>query len=324
MTAIEVEQLVKTFGEQRALDDLTFHVDTGEVLGLLGPNGAGKTTAINVLSTLLRPDGGTARVLGHDVVAAADEVRRSISLTGQFAAVDEALTGTENLVLFGRLRGLTKSDAMTRAAALLDRFSLSDAADKSVGQYSGGMRRRLDLSVSMVVPTPVLFLDEPTTGLDPRSRNELWDVVRELRAEGLTIVLTTQYLEEADTLAERIVVIDTGRVIADGTPDELKDRAGGQACVVTPTDPDQLDDLRSALSSVGTATVEGDAVAVAGADSARLPAVVAAAAAAGIELADVSLRRPTLDDVFLQLTDRPAASPDSSTDGATGEAVDVR
>ncbi|MEM9747169.1 MAG: ATP-binding cassette domain-containing protein [Actinomycetota bacterium] len=324
MTAIEVDRLVKTFGEQRALDDLSFHADTGEVLGVLGPNGAGKTTAINVLSTLLRPDGGSARVLGHDVVEDADQVRRSISLTGQFAAVDEALTGTENLVLFGRLRGLSKGDAASRAAALLDRFSLSDAADKGVGQYSGGMRRRLDLAVSMVVPTPVLFLDEPTTGLDPRSRNELWDVVRELRAEGLTIVLTTQYLEEADTLAERIVVIDTGRVIADGTPDELKDRAGGQACVVTPTDPDQVDDLRSALSSVGTATVEDGTVAVAGADSARLPAVVAAAAAAGIELADVSLRRPTLDDVFLQLTDRPAVAPDPSTDGATGEAVDVR
>ncbi len=315
--AIVVDRLVKQFGEQRALDELSFEVATGEVLGLLGPNGAGKTTAINVLSTLLPPDGGTATVMGHDVVRDGEAVRRSISLTGQFAAVDDLLTGAENLVLFGRLRGLSGGEAKRRSADLLDRFSLADAADKRVGTYSGGMRRRLDLAASLVVPAPVLFLDEPTTGLDPRSRNELWDVVRELRDEGLTIVLTTQYLEEADQLAERIVVIDAGTVIADGTPEALKSAAGGRSCVITPADLRHLDELAAAVEGVGTVTVHDDSVSVADAGSAELPSIVGAVTAAGIGLADVALRQPTLDDVFLQLTDHPA-NPEVHVEGADG------
>ncbi|MEM8706735.1 MAG: ATP-binding cassette domain-containing protein [Actinomycetota bacterium] len=321
---IEVDDLVKVFGEQRALDGLSLRAAPGEVLGVLGPNGAGKTTAINVLSTLLTPDGGTAKVCGHDVVADPDAVRRSISLTGQFAAVDELLTGHENLVLFGRLRSLPKKEAVARADELLERFSLTDAATKRVGEYSGGMRRRLDLAASMVVPAPVLFLDEPTTGLDPRSRNELWDVVRELRADGLTIVLTTQYLEEADRLADHIVVIDAGRVIASGTADELKASIGGGACVVTPLDARDSDALRDALGVLGTVEVDDEATgAVAVLDGGDLPLieVVQAASEAGIGLADVARRRPTLDDVFLQLTgDEPSTSEADAADDAEVDA----
>ncbi|MEO0495094.1 MAG: ATP-binding cassette domain-containing protein [Actinomycetota bacterium] len=303
---IEVDGLVKTFGEHRALDGLSFTAAPGEVLGVLGPNGAGKTTAINVLSTLLAPDGGSASVCGHDVAAEPEAVRRSIALTGQFAAVDELLTGRENLVLFGRLRSLSKAAARARADELLERFSLTDASEQRVGEYSGGMRRRLDLAASMVVPAPVLFLDEPTTGLDPRSRNELWDVVRELRDDGLTIVLTTQYLEEADRLADHIVVIDAGRVIASGTADELKSGIGGGACVVTPLDARESAALAEALSSLGRTEIDDEttgAVAVLNAGDLPLIEVVQVASAAGIGLDDVARRRPTLDDVFLQLTD---------------------
>ncbi|MEM9520063.1 MAG: ATP-binding cassette domain-containing protein [Actinomycetota bacterium] len=317
MPTIEVDELVKTFGHNRALDGLSFTADAGEVLGVLGPNGAGKTTAINVLSTLLAPDGGHARVCGHDVVADPDAVRRSISLTGQFAAVDEVLTGQENLTLFGRLRGLGKTDAKKRGEELLERFSLTDAADQRVGDYSGGMRRRLDLAASMVVPTPVLFLDEPTTGLDPRSRSELWDVVRELRSDGLTIVLTTQYLEEADRLADHIIVIDAGKTIATGTADELKASAGGGACVVTPVDARDADALALALQPLGAAEIEDAAVgsvAVADADDLPLIDIVQAAANVDINLADVARRRPTLDDVFLQLTASSAATDGSATE----------
>ncbi|MEO1064358.1 MAG: ATP-binding cassette domain-containing protein [Actinomycetota bacterium] len=302
---IEVEGVVKRFGDHAALDGVSFGVDTGEVVGLLGPNGAGKTTAINILSTLLRPDAGTARVAGHDVVADPDAVRRSISLTGQFAALDEVLTGFENLVLFGRLRELPRDAARSRAGELLDRFSLADAGDQPVSTYSGGMRRRLDLAASLVVPTPVLFLDEPTTGLDPRSRSELWGVVRELRDAGLTVVLTTQYLEEADQLAERIVVIDLGEVVAEGTPDELKQRAGGQACVVAPVDASRLDEVAQRLSDLGEVVVDHELGTATLPDTgpALLTEVLRRLGDAGIEVADVSLRRPTLDEVFLQLTE---------------------
>ncbi|MEL6893737.1 MAG: ATP-binding cassette domain-containing protein, partial [Actinomycetota bacterium] len=256
--AIEVRDLVVAFGEQRALDGVSLSVRAGEVFGLLGPNGAGKTTMINVLATLLSPTAGSASVAGHDVVEEAAAVRSAISLTGQFAALDDMLTGEENLVLFGRLRGLSKSAAGSRAAALLERFSLTEAGGKAAGKYSGGMRRRLDLAASLVVPPRVLFLDEPTTGLDPRSRNELWDVVRELRADGMTIVLTTQYLEEADQLAERIVVIDAGATVAEGTPDALKAQVGGQACVVTPADRARVADLATALGDLGAVHVDSE------------------------------------------------------------------
>ncbi|MEM8902926.1 MAG: ATP-binding cassette domain-containing protein [Actinomycetota bacterium] len=302
---IEVEGVVKRFGDHAALDGVTFHVEAGEVVGLLGPNGAGKTTAVNVLATLLRPDAGIARVAGYDVVADPDAVRRSISLTGQFASLDDVLTGFENLVLFGRLRELSRSDARAKAGELLERFSLADAGDRPVSTYSGGMRRRLDLAASLVVPTPVLFLDEPTTGLDPRSRAELWGVVRELRDGGLTVVLTTQYLEEADQLAERIVVLDRGSVVAEGTPNELKSRAGGQACVVAPVDAQRLDEVAALLADLGEVGLDRELGTATLPDTgpALLTEVLRRLGEAGIEVADISLRRPTLDEVFLQLTE---------------------
>ncbi len=305
---IKIEEITHRFGDTVALDDVSFEVAAGEVLGLLGPNGAGKTTMINVLSTLLVPDHGRASVAGHDVVAQAPAVREMIALTGQFAALDDVLTGRENLVLFGRLRSLSKRDATRQADELLERFSLADAADKRVGAYSGGMRRRLDIAASLVVAAPVLFLDEPTTGLDPRSRAELWQVVRELRDDGLTIMLTTQYLEEADQLSERIVVLDHGRVVAEGTPDELKQMAGGQACVIMPVDLGQLDECASALSSFGTPVIDRDIGSVTIPDAG--PGVVSGIIARleGIDLSDISLRRPTLEEVFLQVTDQPGGT----------------
>ncbi|MEM8925710.1 MAG: ATP-binding cassette domain-containing protein [Actinomycetota bacterium] len=307
---IVVDDVALHFGDTKALDGISFSVAPGEVLGLLGPNGAGKTTTINVLSTLLSPDSGRATVGGHDVVTEPAAVRDIIALTGQFAALDDMLTGRENLVLFGRLRSMSKQTAEARATELLERFSLLDAGDRRVGTYSGGMRRRLDIAASLVVPTPVLFLDEPTTGLDPRSRAELWQVVRDLRDEGLTIVLTTQYLEEADQLAERIVVVDGGKVIAEGSPDDLKDRAGGQSCVVAPTDPGRLAEVGEQLGAMGEAVVdlETGTVTLAEVGPAGLGQIVTRLDEAGIELADISLRRPTLDEVFLQLTEEKAAS----------------
>ena len=308
---IKIEEVTHRFGDTVALDGVSFEVAAGEVLGLLGPNGAGKTTMINVLSTLLVPDRGRASVAGYDVVAQAPAVRGVIALTGQFAALDDVLTGRENLVLFGRLRSLSKRDATRRADELLERFSLADAADKRVGAYSGGMRRRLDIAASLVVAAPVLFLDEPTTGLDPRSRAELWQVVRELRDDGLTIMLTTQYLEEADQLSERIVVLDHGRVVAEGTPDELKQMAGGQACVIMPVDLGQLDECASALSSFGTPVIDRDIGSVTIPDAG--PGVVSGIIARleGIDLSDISLRRPTLEEVFLQITDQPGGAQSS-------------
>ncbi len=304
--AIEVDALAKRFGDTHALDGVTFHVEPGEVLGLLGPNGAGKTTTINILATLLRPDGGSARVTGYDVVAEPERVRQQVALTGQFAALDDVLTGKENLRLFGRLRGLDRGSARAKADELLERFSLSDAGDRAVSTYSGGMRRRLDLAASLVVPAAVLFLDEPTTGLDPRSRTELWDVVRELRSDGLTIVLTTQYLEEADQLAERIVVIDAGDVVASGTPDELKLMIGGHSVVVAPLDPADGSALREPLARIGEISVDERTGAVTLLDAAapQLPEIVRAVDATGVEISDLSLRRPTLDEVFLQLTEQ--------------------
>lgn len=301
---ITVTGLTKSFGDTVALAGVDLDAQPGQVLGLLGPNGAGKTTLINVLSTLVAPDGGVATVAGHDVVTDAAAVRQAIALTGQFAAVDDVLTGQENLELFGRLRGLARRDAKRRANDLLQQFSLGDAAARRVGTYSGGMRRRLDIAVSLVVPVPVLFLDEPTTGLDPRSRVDVWDAVRDLRRSGMTVVLTTQYLEEADRLADSIVVIDKGSVVARGTPDELKARAGGRSCVVTPVLARDIDKARAALASLGRTAVDEDAgtLAVADVGPEQIVDVVDALGAAGIEVMDIALRRPTLDEVFLQLT----------------------
>jgi len=306
--AVRVGGVVKRFGSTTALAGVDLEVPEGMVFGLLGPNGAGKTTLIRILATLLVPDAGRAELLGHDVVADSSNVRELFALTGQFAAVDELLTGRENLEMFGRLFRLSRAEARRRASELLERFELVDAADRTAKTYSGGMRRRLDLASSLLTQPRVLFLDEPTTGLDPRSRNEIWEIVRDLRREGTTILLTTQYLEEADQLADEIAVIDHGRVIAEGTGDELKDRVGGQILEVELTDIRQRDEAEAALARVGCGAPEEDGRP----NRLTLPApreslvLVEEAAAelrrAGIGVSDMGLRRPTLDDVFLQLT----------------------
>lgn len=291
--AIDARALRKRFGRTEVLAGLDLTVPSGSVFALLGPNGAGKTTTINILTTLVTPDSGTAAVAGHDVVADAEEVKRRISLTGQSAAVDGVLTATENLVMMGRLSGLSRGRARVRAGELLDRFDLADAAARRVGTYSGGMRRRLDLALSLVVAPAVLFLDEPTTGLDTRSRQELWSVIRSLAGAGTTVFLTTQYLEEADRLADRIAVLDRGRIVAEGTPEELKARIGGDVVELRDADGTLLLELPT------DGSVHGLRAALDELD--RSPA----AAADGVA---VSIRRPSLDDVFLDLTDRDAAS----------------
>jgi ABC-2 type transport system ATP-binding protein len=305
--AIELDAVTKTFGAAQvpALQGVTFAVPAGSVVGLLGPNGAGKTTTINILSTLVRPSTGTAKVAGLDVVRDAAKVRAAIGLTGQYAAVDELLTGRENLVFFGRMRGLRREVAKTRADELLSQFSLTDAADRRLSTYSGGMRRRVDIACGLVVPPKVVFLDEPTTGLDPRSRREVWALVASLTEQGTTILLTTQYLEEADALADNIVVIDNGTVIADGTPDELKSTVGASFCQVTPVDPSDVPRIAAALAGLDGVEIdaEGTSLSVPAADGvATLGEVFGRVAALGVELADISLRKPSLDEVFLKLT----------------------
>ena len=305
--AIRAVNLQKRFKDTVAVRDVSFSVPAGSIVALLGPNGAGKTTTVNMLCTLLRPDGGSATVNGHDVVRDAAAVRRSIMLTGQFAALDESLTGRENLVLFGRLLGLSKGAAKKRADELLDIFSLTDAANKRVGQYSGGMRRRIDIACGLVTSPKVVFLDEPTTGLDPRSRQEVWTLVERLRDEGVTILLTTQYLEEADVLSDRIVVIDKGQVIAEGTADELKEATGAAYCEVVPVDHGDLGRLVEVLSDLipgGVAHVADHTVAVPAPRGAEtLLEVIRRTADAGIKLSDIAMRRPSLDEAFLALTD---------------------
>jgi ABC transporter DrrB family efflux protein len=309
--AVRVEGVVKRFGATVALDGAGLEVPAGMVFGLLGPNGAGKTTLVRILATLLTPDAGRAEVFGHDVVREAAAVRELLGLTGQFAAVDELLTGRENLEMFGRLFKLSGEQARRRAGELLDRFDLAQAADRPARTYSGGMRRRLDIASSLLTRPQVLFLDEPTTGLDPRSRNEIWAIVRELQRGGTTLLLTTQYLEEADQLADRIAVIDRGKVIAEGTGNELKDRVGGQILEVELSSVGQRDRAQAVLAGVGCGEPEPDERP----DRLTLPAprnglqLVEEAAAelrqAQIGVSDIGLRRPTLDDVFLQLTGAP-------------------
>jgi len=304
---IEASGLVKTYGDVVALDGLDLVVPEGQVLGLLGPNGAGKTTTVRILTTLLKPDAGEATVAGFDVVRQPDRVRRVIGLTGQYAAVDEYLTGRENLRMFGDLYHLDPAYVRERSVELLERFDLADAADRSLRTYSGGMRRRLDLAASLIAKPSILFLDEPTTGLDPRSRLGLWEVITDLVAEGTTVLLTTQYLEEADQLAERIVVIDHGRVIAQGTSDSLKDEVGGDRLEIVVVDPAQLPAATEALAAVATGEVIADveerrvSAPVTG-GSATLVEAVRRLDASGVAIADIVLRRPTLDDVFLSLT----------------------
>jgi oleandomycin transport system ATP-binding protein len=305
--SIVAEGLVKQFGETRALDRVDLQVRTGTVFGLLGPNGAGKTTAVRILATLIQPDAGHASVDGHDVQKEPHQVRKLIGLTGQYASVDESLTGTENLYLIGRLTGQSRSAARQRARELLEQFSLTDAAGRAAKTYSGGMRRRLDLAASLVARPRVLYLDEPTTGLDPRSRNEVWDVIRDLTdTAGVTVLLTTQYLEEADQLAQEIAVVDHGAVIARGTPDELKARTGAQTLAVRPADPASLSML---IKIVGMLTltepeVRGTTVTAPVTDPDLAPAVVRRLDEAGVRLAELTLRGSTLDEVFLSLTGR--------------------
>ena len=311
--AVAVEELVKTFGRTKALDGVSFSLPEGTVLGLLGPNGAGKTTAVRVLASLLKPDSGRATVLGLDVVKQAEELRRVIGLAGQYAAVDEMLTGWENLRLVGRLYHLPKLEVQSRAAALLERFDLTKAADRVVKTYSGGMRRRLDLAASLVNRPKVLFLDEPTSGLDPRSRLSLWEVIEDLVRDGTTLLLTTQYLEEADRLANRIAVIDGGRVIAEGTSDELKDKVGGSVLVARPSSPQDSDAVAAVLATLKSGAVTrlttGE-LSVPATGTALVAKAARALTAAGLEVSELGLRRPTLDDVFLTLTGHLAEDAD--------------
>ncbi|GAA0326573.1 ATP-binding cassette domain-containing protein [Actinoallomurus spadix] len=311
--AIQAEGLVKRFGETVALDGVSLTARAGTVLGVLGPNGAGKTTAVRILATLLRPDEGRATVDGHDVVREAHQVRQLIGLTGQYASVDEMLTGTENLVMIGRLLGLSRPEAKARAAELLERFELWDARDRPAKTYSGGMRRRLDLAASLVGRPSVLFLDEPTTGLDPHARGGLWDTVRGLVDDGVTVLLTTQYLEEADQLADEIAVIDSGQVIAHGTPDELKTQVGGQVLQVRPVDDRDRETVAGLVSVVvgDGMQVEGDLVTAPVTDPAVLPTIVRRLDDAGVLVAELSLRKSTLDEVFLALTGHRAEPTDT-------------
>jgi len=327
--AIRADGLTKHFGKTEALAGVSLTVPTGTVLGLLGPNGAGKTTTVRILTTLLQPDAGSAEVAGIDVLRDPERVRSAIGLTGQYAAVDEILTGKENLVMFGQLYRLSRKAANARADELLERFHLTDAANRSLKTYSGGMRRRLDLAASLIVAPPVLFLDEPTTGLDPRSRNDMWEVIRELVTDGTTVLLTTQYLEEADQLANRIVVVDHGRIIAEGTADELKAQMGGERLEVSVPQGTDLDHAGRTLIAIARNGSGADVDLQVDRDANRLTIPFAAGArglaeavrkldAAGLEITDFALRRPTLDDVFLTLTGHVAESDQSS--GAEGAA----
>jgi ABC-2 type transport system ATP-binding protein len=322
--AIEADGLVKTFGDVRAVDGVDLRVATGSVYGVLGPNGAGKTTTIRMLATLLRPDAGGARVLGHDIVAEADAVRRAVSLTGQLASVDEDLTGRENLILLGLLLGLKRRAAKVRAQELLEAFGLLEASGRLVKHYSGGMRRRLDIAASIVVTPRLMFLDEPTTGLDPRSRNQVWDIVRALVAEGTTILLCTQYLDEADQLADRIAVIDHGTVIAEGTPGQLKASVGSGALRVRLLDPTDRPEAERILSQeLGSVSLEPDPAALIAncADGDRGAVAMAELTRAGVRVASFSLGQPTLDEVFLALTGHTAEQAETDETEEEQEAV---
>jgi oleandomycin transport system ATP-binding protein len=322
--AIEATGLVKRFGKTTALDGVDLAARQGRVLGVLGPNGAGKTTAVRILATLLRPDSGQASVCGYDVLRDAHQVRQLIGLTGQYASVDEGLSGTNNLIMIGRLLGLPRADARARASELLARFELTEAAARPAKTYSGGMRRRLDLAASLVGSPRVLYLDEPTTGLDPRSRTDVWGMIRRLVADGVTVLLTTQYLDEADQLAHDIVVIDHGKVAATGTPDELKAKVGGQVLQVAPADPAQMAEVTALMAELSRTDVTTDAEAglatVPVGDAGLTRHIFRELDDRGIELAEFTLRKASMDEVFFALTGRRAdaedgGQPDSEENG---------
>ncbi|MFI5636752.1 ATP-binding cassette domain-containing protein [Streptomyces goshikiensis] len=316
--AVEVRGLVKHYGETKALDGVDLDVREGTVLGVLGPNGAGKTTLVRCLSTLVVPDAGTAFVAGYDVVRQPRQLRRTIGLTGQYASVDEKLSGRENLYMIGRLLDLSRKAARTRADELLERFSLTEAAKKAAMHYSGGMRRRLDLAASMIGHPAVLYLDEPTTGLDPRTRNEVWDEVQRMVSEGVTVLLTTQYMEEAEQLASELTVIDKGKVIASGKVDELKARVGGRTLKVRPVTVSDLPGMARSLSEAGLDGLAGSQIAseegvllVPILSDEQLTAVVGLLAARGYAIADLGTYLPSLDEVFLSITGQKPTAPDS-------------
>ncbi|MEZ3161924.1 ATP-binding cassette domain-containing protein [Microbacterium sp. BWT-B31] len=323
--AVRAEGLVKVFGDNRAVDGVDLTVEAGTVYGVLGPNGAGKTTTINMLATLLRPDGGRAEIFGHDVVREPQVVRQLIGVTGQFASVDETLSATENLIIFSRLLGLSRTDAKLKAADLLERFALTDAAKRPLKKFSGGMRRRLDLAASLIAQPPLIFLDEPTTGLDPRTRGQMWDTIRELVATGSTVLLTTQYLDEADQLADRIAVIDRGRVVAEGTADELKSSVGTSSLQLRIADAADTADALRAIEQVlgvrGTLSPEASRITAPMADADRVADLLITFREAGIHLTEMSVQKPTLDEVFLTITGHDAAdqAPDAASDSQKEE-----
>lgn len=304
--AVRAEGLVKVFGDNRAVDGVDLQVEAGTVYGVLGPNGAGKTTTISMLATLLRPDGGHAEIFGHDVEREAPIVRQLVGVTGQYASVDETLSATENLVLFSRLLGLSRADSKRKAVELLEEFGLTDAAKRPLKNFSGGMRRRLDLAASVIARPPLIFLDEPTTGLDPRTRAQMWETIRRLVAQGSTVLLTTQYLDEADQLADRIAVIDRGTVVAEGTPDDLKTSIGTSSLQLRPSDPADLDGVRIAVERVlgvsATVTPEAARLTAPMQDPDLVTDLLVTLRESGIHLAELSVQKPTLDEVFLTLT----------------------
>ncbi len=308
--AVEAEGLVKVFGQNRAVDGVDLRVKTGTVYGVLGPNGAGKTTTINMLATLMRPDGGTGRIFGHDVVREPQVVRQLIGVTGQFASVDETLSATENLIIFSRLLGLSRVEARAKSADLLERFGLTEAARRPLKKFSGGMRRRLDLAASLIAQPPLIFLDEPTTGLDPRTRGQMWDTIRELVSTGSTVLLTTQYLDEADQLADRIAVIDRGRVVAEGTSDELKASVGTSSLQLRLADVDDTMDALRAIEQVlgvrGTLSPEATRITAPMADADLVADLLITLREAGIHITEMSVQKPTLDEVFLTITGHEA------------------
>ncbi|MBQ9916556.1 MAG: ATP-binding cassette domain-containing protein [Microbacterium sp.] len=322
--AVRAEGLVKTFGSNRAVDGVDLVVEAGTVYGVLGPNGAGKTTTISMLTTLLRPDGGRAEILGHDVVKDAHIVRQLIGLTGQFASVDEKLSATENLIIFARLLGLSRADARRTSAELLEEFGLTEAASRPLAKFSGGMRRRLDLAASLIAQPPLIFLDEPTTGLDPRTRGQMWDTIRRLVSTGSTVMLTTQYLDEADQLADRIAVIDRGRVVAEGTALELKASVGQASLVLRLQPGSDLEVARATIARVldATAVVSPEAarLTVPMSDPDEVTDLLVAFRAAGVHLSEFSVQQPTLDEVFLTLTGSGVPADD---DAARENAADL-